>query len=312
MADFGLGALPSPPDDRDYPIDQLYAATGTEMPMAVPATYVVPGNIPPVLNQGSTPRCVAYSSEMMKSYQDRIDQGKFFPFDEAKFFYRIGGGPNGAITRNAFAEMLHAGYPLDSVDQAGQHKIAAYYRVPVTRSDIQAAIMSFGPVVLGMSWYNSWFNPTSTGLLRPPSGGVVGGHAIAAIGWDSRGLRLRNSWGVNWGVNGDCYMPWSYLAYTGEAWKAVDVIEKPSPVPTVTYKYGGYAGYRGRWRVMFDQSRIRSKPYTTASIVATVPHGYVFVAYQTTVQGSTTRGSSRWLGDATGNRWIHISLVDPA
>jgi hypothetical protein len=317
VPDFGLGAIQSPPDDRDFSIDLLYASAGETVPVAFPASYLVPGAIPPVLNQGSTPRCVAYSAEFVKAYQDRIDQGKFFPFDEAKFFVRIGGTSAGAIPRNAFAEMLHAGYPLDVVDQAGQHRISAYYAVPIYQLSIQAAIMTFGPIVISLPWFNSDFDPTVTGILRQPYGGLAGGHAIAAIGWDYRGLRLRNSWGANWGVNGDCWLPWPQLSRVWDGWKAVDVIEKPAP--SVVFKYGGFAGYRGNWRIAFSGCHFRSRPSLSAAVIATVGPtsdalgGYVvdgrFRNSQTTDTGSLVSGSRRWLGDATGNKWIHVSLV---
>src|SRR5450759_575197 len=160
-ADFGLGAQQSPADARDFKIAALYAAAGIEEPVAAPATYVVPGTLVPVLNQGSTPQCVAFSSEFLKAYQDRIDQGAFFPFDEVRFFSAIGGGAGGAVVRTAFGQMLHVGYPLDGGVSAGQHKIASYYAVPVDQASLQAALMAFGPLVIATPWYHSWFSPTS-------------------------------------------------------------------------------------------------------------------------------------------------------
>ena len=51
------------PDDRDYPLDALYAAEGIDpTPVdALPSSYRVPG-MPPVLDQGSSPMCVAFAS----------------------------------------------------------------------------------------------------------------------------------------------------------------------------------------------------------------------------------------------------------
>lgn len=310
VSDFGLGALQSPPDPRDYPIDQLYAATAIEKPVATPLTYVIPGLIPPVFNQGSTPQCVAYSVQTVKAYQDRIDQGRFFPFDEDRFFRAIGGGPNGAFLRAAFSEMKSVGYPLDGGINAEKHRIKAYYSVPPVKSEIQAAIMAFGPVTLAFPWFSSWFSTTSRGVLRAPTR-VVNGHAITALGWDARGLRLRNSWGANWGVNGDCFLPWAYLSRAWEAWKSIDAIE-PTPSPVVL-RHGGYVGWLGNWEVMFNNSRIRTSPHIRSdNIVRTVDTGHVFRNAQTTSTGTLVNGSRRWLGDATGNRWIHVSLVQLA
>lgn len=94
---------------------------------------------------------------------------------------------------------------------------------------------------------------------------------------------------------------------------------QPQPQPTpvgVTKKYGGYEGYRGTWEVKESGSRFRTKPdhngtsgFGIGSIIETVGAGYRFSNKQTTDKGSYTNGSKRWLGDATGDRWIHVSLV---
>jgi hypothetical protein len=220
VTDHGLGALPSPPDDRDFPIEQLYALTGQEKAIVIPAVYYAPNETYAPLNQGTTPQCVAYSSGAMKLCQDGM-----WPLDAGTFFKRIGGGPNGAITRNAFDQLLKVGYPPDEAN----HMIGSYYAVRVIQAEIQAAIMAFGPVVLSVTWYHSWFTPI--GGVLPAEDYPAGGHAILAFGWDSKGLRLRNSWGTKWGNGGDCYLPWSMLNAVGEVWKAVDTIPTPAPIP---------------------------------------------------------------------------------
>ena len=71
---FGLGAVPSPPDARDFPIADAYAATGTA-PLETFAPRVVRTPMPGVINQGDTPQCVAYSTAGAKAWQDMRDQG---------------------------------------------------------------------------------------------------------------------------------------------------------------------------------------------------------------------------------------------
>jgi len=221
--EFGLGAVQSPPDERDWPISSLFATAGVEAAVTIPASYLIPAPLQPVLNQGNTPMCVAYSTSSLKGYEDRRDQGTFFNFDEPTFFRAIGGGSNGAILRDAYVRMLGTGYPVVSVGQAGSHKIKAFYAVLKTKLDIQQALLAFGPLVLATPWAYSWFHPVN-GVLPAPNSSA-GGHAIVVIGWDYRGLRLRNSWGTGWGVGGDCFMPWKYVLSVWEVWKAVDVIE---------------------------------------------------------------------------------------
>jgi hypothetical protein len=129
-----FGAIQSPPDERDFQIEELYAGANLAA-ISLPSTYVVP-NRPPVLNQGDTPMCVAYSTSSLKSYQDRDDQSpaKWWNFDEPYFFRLIGGGYNGAILRNAMDRMLKAGYPVvGGTSPTSKHKIKAYYSSARTR-----------------------------------------------------------------------------------------------------------------------------------------------------------------------------------
>lgn len=222
---FGLGAIESPPDDRDWTIDALYAMAGLEPVAAAPPSFRVPPPYPSVLNQHTTPQCVAYSHSWLKAYQDLRDTGPA-NFDEGRFFQNIGGTSQGAVVRYALEELVDRGYPIVEVGQSALHRIQAYYAVPVTKAAIQAAIIAFGPIELSTVWHWSWFNPRSTGVLPPPDA-TAGGHAIVAIGWDNRGLELVNSWGTNYGLNGHVWLPWSYIGQIREAWKAVDRVVTP-------------------------------------------------------------------------------------
>ena len=226
LARYGLGALPDAPDERDYPISALYASEGLTASVVLPASYASPA-MPPVLDQGSSPMCVAHSTSAMKAWQDRRHQERFFDFDEPTFFAQIGGTSAGAYVRHAMERMRSAGYPVVGGGDPAHHRIAAYYAVPRDLATIKAAIFDLGPIVVSTTWYRSWFHPVN-GVL-PAADVAVGGHAIVAYGWDARGLRLRNSWGSGWGASGDCWMPAYLVPHLTGAWKAVDAIEHPIP-----------------------------------------------------------------------------------
>ena len=284
MTDYGLGAIQSPPDERDWPIDALYAASGIEPEAALPSAYVVPSPVPPWLNQGTSPQCTAYSTAWAKRWQDIRDTGDF-DTDEAAFFRAIGGGSNGAVLRDAFVRMLGVGYPPNPT----AHRIRAYYAVPRTKLDLCAAILAFGPVVIGTAWANSWFSPIN-GVL-PGFDWSAGGHSIAAIGWDQRGLRLRNSWGTAWGEHGDCFLPWTRLAHLWEAWKAVDVIDTAPSGTKYTLNIGARAvvkmasfastGCITGWTTRTWGSRASSAPCQAPGVRKGCHSGQATIAYVT-------------------------------
>jgi hypothetical protein len=81
------------------------------------------------------------------------------------------------------------------------------YRWAFGVEDLVLAIGHSGPAVIGVNWYESMFNVGTDGYLRV-SGQKTGGHAILVRGYNSvaRRFMLRNSWGKNWGRNGDCFI----------------------------------------------------------------------------------------------------------
>lgn len=225
---YGLGGLTSPDDPNDWQIDTLYAMAGLEpvAAAAIPASYRVPGTLPPILNQGSLPQCVAYAESSAKAYEDLKDQGPF-NFDEGLFFREIGGNANGAYVRTGLSRMLNYGYPVVGSGQPGLHKIAAYYAVPKTQAAIQSAVMRFGIVPVLLNWQEEWFHPGAGGVL-PAGRNYAGGHLICVEGWDPRGAELQNSWGTAYGEGGRVFLSWPQLiAHLIEAWKTVDQIVKP-------------------------------------------------------------------------------------
>jgi hypothetical protein len=111
------------------------------------------------------------------------------------------------------------------------------YRWAFGLSDVLDAISFFGPVVLGLNWYESMFRTDSNGFLNV-SGGVSGGHAILArgINVESEYVLLHNSWGTSWGINGTAKLRFDDLGRLlyeeGECCvPVVRVPVDPEPVP---------------------------------------------------------------------------------
>jgi hypothetical protein len=86
------------------------------------------------------------------------------------------------------------------------------YRWAFSVDDVIRAVGHEGPVVVGSKWWTGMDNPSSSGLVAP-TGTPRGGHCYLIRGvllkprWtEGPVLRIRNSWGIDWGVRGDCFI----------------------------------------------------------------------------------------------------------
>jgi C1A family cysteine protease len=92
-----------------------------------------------------------------------------------------------------------------------------YQRVDRTLSQMKSCLADGFPFVFGFTVYDSFESAEAakTGVLQMPAPGegVVGGHAVLAVGYDDKINRfiVRNSWGASWGQKGYFTMPYSYL-----------------------------------------------------------------------------------------------------
>jgi C1A family cysteine protease len=76
-------------------------------------------------------------------------------------------------------------------------------------------------IVIGFTVYASFEDTPSSGIVPPPSGGVVGGHGVQIVGYDhnAQTLLLRNQWTDQWADQGYCYPSYSYMQQVlSEAW----------------------------------------------------------------------------------------------
>lgn len=217
--------------------DEGEPETGSGEPLVAgyaPSFYVP--YAPPVLNQGSTPHCVAYSNGYDANQHDRPDLGRFNQLNEALFFQQIGGTSNGAYMSKGLIRRRDFGYPEDvnvparngypaqdaNLDYA-QHRIASYTALPLTVTAIKDALLKgHGVLVIG-DWFHSWNHPLSTGKLPAPDY-RVSGHARWWRGWnDAYGFRERESFGPGWGpIGGDCFVPYAFLKYLYAAYRTTD------------------------------------------------------------------------------------------
>jgi len=72
-------------------------------------------------------------------------------------------------------------------------------------NDLALGVGYRGPAVLGISWMEGMYDTDKKGFIHV-TGSVAGGHCILCRGINVKKnyFLLRNSWGKNWGIDGDC------------------------------------------------------------------------------------------------------------
>lgn len=238
-----LGLIPSPPDERDYPLESiLYAGAGPFPPRLV-------GPLPPrVLDQGGTSECVAYATSAGRAASWRLHRGDdidlcpHWLYEAAQAIDGIEGPHDGTTPRAALKIASKIGIPTlcDGAD-AEQHRIVSYWRLgSLSVSSIQMAIATYGGLLLAVDWQGEWDGDLTDGVL-PDGGTSRGGHAIYAVGYDLEvaggSLIIQNSWGEDFGIaipesrasGGFAYLPFSQMGYVWEAWKTLSDIDVTPP-----------------------------------------------------------------------------------
>jgi hypothetical protein len=105
------------------------------------------------------------------------------------------------------------------------------YRWAYSVEDIERALLTTGPVVVGTNWYADMSAPDAKGVVKP-TGGLIGGHAYLLNGVNTAtGLfRAKNSWGRRWAKRGYFYLTRDTLAQLlterGEACLAVEMASR--------------------------------------------------------------------------------------
>jgi hypothetical protein len=204
----GLGRLYAPdPRDRFHPMAAV-------LPAATARTIRYWNDSGWWGDQGQTPECVAFST--MHWLADGPITHPKRPFEDPdRFFTEIGGGPDGAVVRDAFKRLQALG-------------VVGSYHWATRIEDVDVALLEVGPVVIGIDWYEEMFSPDPRGFVTP-GGQVAGGHAIEVNGIVAgHHYRLKNSWGRGWGHSGHCFVArdvFEYLVFgaNGEACLATEI-----------------------------------------------------------------------------------------
>lgn len=254
--DYGLGRVPSPPDARDWRLEEFLPPAGQDFSVLDDAlsklnanrsvaqgtkdfggviVSFLKGNVPvpiPVptgavewhdsnqLNQKKTGHCVGFGCAQWGNTDPVNDN--FTDNDGHAIYYEckvLDGEPkaeNGSYVRSG-AKALQA-----------RGRLKAGYAFASELATIKQWVLQYGPVIVGTDWMNDMFKPDANGYVVP-TGGLAGGHCYLIVGYDPAKdvFKFQNSWGSSWGLNGYFYMKasdWEKLfKNNGEAFTGVEL-----------------------------------------------------------------------------------------
>ena len=213
----GLGRRYAPDErDGDYPLARAGpAAFPSRFLGSLGWRYWAPG---PVLDQGVTSQCVAYSwKQYLQTSPIRQARSLREPFVYAEAQQRDewpGEDYDGTSVRAGAKVLAEMGF------------IASYLWAQGA-VEVRDWILQRGPVVVGTAWFESMFTPDDRGYLNI-AGSLAGGHAYLVRGYSRfrNAFRCTNSWSEAWGQRGEFWLRYADLdwliAQHGEACVAVE------------------------------------------------------------------------------------------
>ncbi|WP_078971200.1 C1 family peptidase [Streptomyces chattanoogensis] len=255
---FGTGAVPSREDWRKAALGKALkprlaalapSATVGAKPSAtqaaLPASVDLSKYAPAPGNQGQVGSCAAwavdYTAYGVLEREQKIAGGPQAPM----FTYAqvVKGQQRGTSLADHFRIAMKQGvdakshyyqgdFDYTSQPTAGERRNAAKWKLsgytPLhtgsqLKNDVKAALAKGLPVTVAMPVHNSFFNVTpqvAASYSYYPTAGdpMAGGHAMAIVGYTSKGVRVENSWGSGWGDHGFINLSWKFL--TDQTWEA--------------------------------------------------------------------------------------------
>lgn len=241
--------MPDRPDARDALL----------LPEAAPTTALTsldlstdPAN-PPIWDQADLGSCTAHGTGRCYSFAAAkhlggtpVTPSRLFIYYFERWLEGTTRSDSGASIRDGFKVLTTMGappefaWPYDTSKfktkpsgvartTALAHKVLKYERLAAgcpSVTHLKNSLALLFPVTFGFTVYDSFQNIGSDGIMPMPAPGegVLGGHCVAAVGFDDAAQRVKcaNSWGADWGDNGYFYMPYSYYtpSFCSDFWQA--------------------------------------------------------------------------------------------
>jgi len=181
----------------------------------------------PARSQGPRPTCLAFAAsaahEHARRHPEALSPEALFRGCERRDPLASALGTTLAVALEAVevdGQCNEMAWPYGDVDPSDHN--ATYYRARVdtqTRDDlievVRTTLATGQSVLMTLRLTDAWHTVSKDGNIAGPSANdqLLGGHAVVAVGHDSRRQRIliRNSWGTSWGDDGHAWLTEAYL-----------------------------------------------------------------------------------------------------
>jgi C1A family cysteine protease len=239
---------------RDLPSHHdnfLQVAHPTKSAKFPPAKFL--GNLPPVYDQGQLGSCTANAlagcfefEQVQQGLKDFMPSRLFIYYNERTLEGTVG-TDSGAALSDGIKVLTQSGVcsenlwpydiskfsvkpPSSAFDDASGHQVVASKRVPMNIEGFKTMINMGYPVSFGFTVFSYMESEEMAkhGILKMPGPREqpLGGHAVVCVGYSDNMksadgkhtgfLKIRNSWGPDWGIEangskGYFWMPYDYV-----------------------------------------------------------------------------------------------------
>merc|ERR1711904_266318 len=179
--------------------------------------WTTKGAVTPVKNQGQCGSCWAFSTTGGLEGQWEIASGNLVSLSEQQFVDcdKVDSGCNGGLMDNGFkfaegtAIATEDSYPYTAADGSckssfttaiPQGGVTGYKDVSNSASALQSALNN-NPVSVAIQADQSVFQMYTSGTISSGCGSNLD-HGVLAVGYDGNTIKVKNSWGSSWGMNG--------------------------------------------------------------------------------------------------------------
>ena len=223
---FKLGLKRSPQDKRDLKVH-------------VPQNKILPNKYEiPIIrcsyNQGDIGSCssnvICNQIMSLKDYSDNEYPSRLFQYYNSRLISGNEAFNDGCTYRDAYKSLSLFGFcdeqlwcydtskyaekpTQEAYDKANKTLIKKYQSLIPSLYAIQYAISQNLPVAFGTMIYENFKDLSEDFIVPLPAGQVLGGHALNVTGYDNdtKLFKILNSWGIEFGDRGYCYMHYSHV-----------------------------------------------------------------------------------------------------